>query len=188
MKLGISNSLGNYIPSSVAVRMASGPPPSSPSITYIAANTFSIEENNDTSSVISVVSSQVDEAGATKTDAVKLVVGKNLGFLDDLRVITSSGISALTDGSTVNLTFSFFLPTANGGDSTASFHAAIVGQTSAANNRVTATNANLGEWNTATGTITVGSNNDVLKIFVDDAGGGAMRLNDIIYFAEIRVY
>tara|TARA_R100000329_G_scaffold134922_1_gene115095 strand:+ start:254 stop:796 length:543 start_codon:yes stop_codon:yes gene_type:complete len=156
-------------------------------VTYIAANTFSLSEDNSTGSVLSVVSSQADDNYVTKTDVVKIVAGRDLTSSDNVAAVTSSGISDLTDGSTVNITFSVYYPSANTGDSTSSASLGYVGGSSNAS-KLTGANSNLGEWNTFTGTVTVGSSNNNLTVFVDDAGAGAMKNNDEFYLAEVRVY
>lgn len=156
-------------------------------VTYISASTFTLSEDNSTGSVLSVVTSQTDENSVTKTDVVKIVAGQDLISSDNVAAVTSSGISDLTDGETVNLTFSVYYPTANTGDATSSASIGYVGGSSSSN-KLTGSNANLGEWNTFTGTVTVGSSNNNLIVYVDDAGAGSMKNDDEFYLAEVRVY
>lgn len=156
-------------------------------VTYIAASTFTLSEDNVTNSTLSVVTSQTDENSVTKTDVVKIVAGKDLAASDNVAALTTSGISDLTDGATVNLTFSVYYPTANVGDSASSSSIGYVGGASDAS-KLSGSNANLGEWNTFTGTVTVGSSNNNLLVYVDDAGTNGMKDADEFYLAEVRVY
>ena len=188
-KLGISFGLGSSVVEGAIVAGGDGGDGGGGGggVTYIAASTFSLAESVTTGSTLSVVASQTDENSVTKTDVVKIVAGKNLGPSDNVAAVTTSGISDLTDGDTVNLTFSVYYPTANAGDSTSSATIGFLGA-QADSNKLTNSNSNLGEWNTVTGTVTVGNSNNNLLIFVDDAGGGAMQNADEFYLAEVRVY
>lgn len=161
---------------------------SSGGVTYIAASTFSLQEASSTGSVVSVVTSQADDNGVTKTDVVKLVAGQDLLSSNNVFTITSSGISDLVDGSTVNATYSFYYPSANVGDTTGSICNLLVGSTTGSANKISGSNTNLGEWNTVTGTLTVGSSTNTLLVEVDDAGGGSMKEDDEFYLAEVRVF
>lgn len=189
-KLGISFGLGSSVVEGAIVAGGDdggGGGGGGGGVTYIAASTFTLSEDAVTNSTLSVVTSQTDENSVTKTDVVKIVAGKDLASSDNVAALTTSGIADLTDGSTVNLTFSVYYPTANAGDTTSSSSIGFVGSASDAS-KLSGSNTNLGEWNTFTGTVTVGSTNNNLLVFVDDAGGGAMQDGDEFYLAEVRVY
>lgn len=186
-KLGISFGLGSSVVEGAIVAGGDDGGGGGGGVTYIAASTFTLSEDAVTNSTLSVVTSQTDENSVTKTDVVKIVAGKDLASSDNVAALTTSGIADLTDGSTVNLTFSVYYPTANAGDTTSSSSIGFVGSASDAS-KLSGSNTNLGEWNTFTGTVTVGSTNNNLLVFVDDAGGGAMQDGDEFYLAEVRVY